>query len=162
MSWAFVPIVAQDFPQSTKTEIFMSQQDHSYSNHPSKLLEMKFDIGHWQSRKKLVFKNDEISLPAPDAFSYQEFPDVIVPSSSGLAEFSRSLDELNVWEWKKYYSNSNIMDGVQWSLTIRTDSKELDSGGSNDFPENIYRFIQSINQLINMDYFFDGYRNAHS
>jgi len=140
----------------------MSQQNHSYSNHPSKLLEMKFDIGHWQSRKKLVFKNDEISLPAPDAFSYQEFPDVIIPSSSGLAEFSRSLDELNVWEWKKYYSNSNIMDGVQWSLSIRSSSKEANSGGSNDFPANIYRFIQSINQLINMDYFFDGYRNTSS
>ena len=140
----------------------MSQQNQSDSNDFSKILEMKFDIGHWQSRKKLVFKNDEISLPAPNAFSYQEFPDIIVPSSSGLADFSKSLDELNVWEWKKYYSNSNIMDGVQWSLTIRTDSKELDSGGSNDFPENIYRFIQSINQLIKMDYFFDGYRNAHS
>ena len=140
----------------------MSQQNQSDSNEFSKILEMKFDIGHWQSRKKLVFKNDEISLPAPDAFSYQEFPDIIVPSSSELADFSKSLDELNAWEWKKYYSNSNIMDGVQWSLFIRTDSKELDSGGSNDFPENIYRFIQSINQLINMDYFFDGYRNAHS
>ena len=140
----------------------MSQQNQSDSNEFSKILEMKFDIGHWQSRKKLVFKNDEISLPAPDAFSYQEFPDIIVPSSSGLADFSKSLDELNVWEWKKYYSNSNIMDGVQWSLAIRTDSKDLDSGGSNDFPENIYRFIQSINQLINMDYFFDGYRIAHS
>jgi hypothetical protein len=140
----------------------MSQQNQSDTNNSSKILEMKFDIGHWQSRKKLVFKNQEISLPAPDAFSYQEFPDIIVPTGSGLADFSQSLDELNVWEWKKYYSNSNIMDGVQWSLTIRTDSKELDSGGSNDFPENIYRFIQSINQLINMDYFFDGYRNAHS
>ena len=138
----------------------MLQQNQSDSNDSSKILEMKFDIGHWQSRKKLVFKNDEISLPAPDDFSYQEFPDIIVPSSSGLADFSKSLDELNVWEWKKYYSNSNIMDGVQWSLTIRTDSKELDSGGSNDFPENIYRFIQSINQLINMDYFFDGHRNT--
>ena len=140
----------------------MSQQNQSDSNYYSKILEMKFDIGHWQSRKKLVFKNQEISLPAPDAFSYHEFPGIIVPTGSGLADFSQSLDELNVWEWKKYYSNSNIMDGVQWSLTIRTDSKELDSGGSNDFPENIYRFIQSINQLINMDYFFDGYRNAHS
>ncbi len=131
----------------------MSQQNHSDSNHSSKILEMKFDIGHWQSRKKLVFKNDEISLPASDAFSYQEFPDIIVPSTSDLAVFSKSLDELKVWEWKKYYSNSNIMDGVQWGLTIQTDSKELDSGGSNDFPANIYRFIQSINQLINMDYF---------
>ena len=140
----------------------MSQQNQSDSNDFSKVLEMKFDIGHWQSRKKLVFKNQEISLPAPDAFSYQEFPGIIVPSGSELVEFSKSLDELSVWEWKKYYSNSNIMDGVQWSLTIRTDSKELDSGGSNDFPKNIYRFIQSINQLINMDYFFDGYRNAHS
>ena len=140
----------------------MSQQNQSDSNEFSKILEMKFDIGHWQSRKKLVFKNQEISLPAPDAFSYQEFPDIIVPTGSGLADFSKSLDDLNVWEWKKYYSNSNIMDGVQWSLFIRTHSKELDSGGSNDFPENIYRFIQSINQLIKMDYFFDGYRNAHS
>ena len=140
----------------------MSQQNQSNSNVFSKILEMKFDIGHWQSRKKLVFNNQEISLPAPDAFSYQEFPGIIVPSSSGLADFSKSLDELNVWEWKKYYSNSNIMDGVQWSLSIRTSSKEANSGGSNDFPANIYRFIQSINQLINMDYFFDGYRNAHS
>ena len=75
----------------------MSQQNQSDSNEFSKILEMKFDIGHWQSRKKLVFKNDEISLPAPDAFSYQEFPGIIVPSSSGLADFSKSLDELNVW-----------------------------------------------------------------
>ena len=140
----------------------MSQQNQSDSNYSSKILEMKFDIGHWQSRKKLVFKNDEISLPASDAFSYQEFPDIIVPSASELAVFSKSLDELKVWEWKKYYSTSNIMDGVQWGLTIRTDSKEFDSGGSNDFPSNIYRFIQSINQLINMDYFFDGYRNTSS
>ena len=140
----------------------MSQQNQSDSNNSSKILEMKFDIGHWQSRKKLVFKNQEISLPAPDSFSYQEFPGIIVPSGSELVEFSKSLDELNVWEWKKYYSNSNIMDGVQWSLSIRTSSKEANSGGSNDFPANIYRFIQSINQLINMDYFFDGYRNTSS
>ena len=140
----------------------MLQQNQSDSNDSSKILEMKFDIGHWQSRKKLVFKNQEISLPAPDSFSYQEFPGIIVPSGSELVEFSKSLNELNVWEWKKYYSNSNIMDGVQWSLSIRTSSKEANSGGSNDFPANIYRFIQSINQLINMDYFFDGYRNAHT
>ena len=139
----------------------MSQQNLPHSNDSSEILEMNFEIGHWQSRKKLVLKNDEISLPAPDAFSYQEFPNIIIPSNSELVQFSKSLDELNVWEWKKYYSNSNIMDGVQWSLNIRSVSQELDTGGSNDFPLNIYRFIQSINQLINMDYFFDGYKNTN-
>ena len=138
----------------------MSKQNQSDSNDSSKILEMKFYIGGWKHHKKLVLENDEISFPAPDAFSFQEFPGIITPSSSELAEFSKNLDDLNVWDWKEHYNNSHIMDGVQWGLTIIKDSKELYSGGSNDFPENINRFIQSINQLINMDYFFDGHRNT--
>ena len=138
----------------------MSQQNQSDSNDSSKIIEMEFEIGHWRGKKKLFLKNDEISLPAPDAFTFQEFTGIIAPSASELEEFSISLDELNIWEWKKRYNNSFIEDGIQWSLYIHTNSRELYSGGSNDFPENINRFIQSINQLINMDYFSDRYRNS--
>ena len=110
----------------------MSKQNQSDSNDSSKILEMEFYIGGWKRHKKLVLENDEISFPAPDAFSFQEFPGIIIPTSSELTEFSKNLDDLNVWDWKEHYNNSHIMDGVQWGLTIITDSKELNSGGSND------------------------------
>ena len=69
------------------------------------------------------------------------------PSDEEWMEFSKSLEQLKVWDWKQIYVDSDILDGTQWSLRIRTTSSEIVCYGSNAYPTNYNKFITSINKL---------------
>ena len=156
-----------------------SDLEQSDSNHLSKIIELEFEIGGFhQGHEDLILASNKISVIQSE---YQETLVTHNPSAEEWKEFSHSLEQLKVWDWKKDYQD-DILDGTQWSLLVRTtrflmvpdykrrrfatsDDKpipysEIKCGGSNAFPPNFSKFITSINKLINQDYFEEGYENS--
>ena len=151
-----------------------SDLEQSDSDYLSKIIELEFEIGGFhQGHERLVLESNKISVIG----DYQETLVTHNPSAEEWKEFSQSLEQLKVWDWKQRY-DSDILDGTQWSLLVRTtrylmaqspfatsDDKpvpysEIKCGGSNAFPPNFSKLITSINKLINQDYFAGGYANS--
>ena len=151
-----------------------SDLEQSDSDYLSKIIELDFDIGGFhQGHERLVLGSNKISVIG----DYQETLVTHNPSDEDWKEFSQSLEQLKVWDWKQRY-DSDILDGTQWSLLVRTtrylmaqspfgtlDDKtvpysEINCWGSNAFPPDFSKLITSINKLINQDYFAGGYANS--
>ena len=152
----------------------VSDLEQSDSDYLSKIIELEFEIGGFhQGHERLVLGSNKISVIG----DYQEILVTHNPSAEEWKEFSQSLEQLKVWDWKQRY-DSHILDGTQWSLLVRTtrylmaqspfgtlDDKtvpysEIKCGGSNAFPPDFSKLITSINKLINQDYFAGGYANS--
>ena len=155
-----------------------SDLEQSDSDYLSKIIELEFDIGGFhQGHERLVLGSNKISVIG----DYQVTLVTHNPSDEDWKEFSQSLEQLKVWDWKESYQ-ADILDGTQWSLLVRTtrylmvddyrrrpfatsDEKpvpysEIKCGGSNAFPPDFSKLITSINKLINQDYFAGGYANS--
>ena len=151
-----------------------SDLEQSDSDYLSKIIELEFEIGGFhQGHERLVLGSNKISVIG----DYQETLVTHNPSAEEWKEFSQSLEQLKVWDWKQRY-DSHILDGTQWSLLVRTtrylmaqspfatsDDKpvpysEINCWGSNSFPPDFSKLITSINKLINQDYFTGGYANS--
>ena len=151
-----------------------SDLEQSDSDYLSKIIELEFDIGGFhQGHERLVLESNKISVIG----DYQVTLVTHNPSDEDWKEFSQSLEQLKVWDWKESYQ-ADILDGTQWSLLVRTtrylmaqspfgtlDDKpvpysEINCWGSNAFPPDFSKLITSINKLINQDYFAGGYANS--
>ena len=151
-----------------------SDLEQSDSDYLSKIIELEFEIGGFhQGHERLVLESNKISVIG----DYQETLVTHNPSAEEWKEFFQSLEQLKVWDWKQRY-DSEILDGTQWSLLVRTtrylmtqspfatsDDKpvpysEINCWGSNSFPPDFSKLITSINKLINQDYFAGGYANS--
>jgi hypothetical protein len=155
-----------------------SDLEQSDSDYLSKIIELEFDIGGFhQGHERLVLGSNKISVIG----DYQVTLVTHNPSDEDWKEFSQSLEQLKVWDWKESYQ-ADILDGTQWSLLVRTtrylmvddyrrrpfatsDEKpvpysEIKCGGSNAFPPDFSKLITSINKLLNQDYFAGGYANS--
>ena len=131
----------------------MSQQNQSDSNEFPKILELDFYIGGWRSRRRLTLKGKEVNQ-----FRFGlEAVSTHKPSDEEWLEFSKSLKRLDVANWKRSYMNPSVLDGTQWGLKVKTEASEIDTGGSNAYPEYFNGLILAINRLINEDYFTQGY-----
>ena len=130
----------------------MSYQNQSDSDHFSKI---EFTIGGWDSYSTLILEGGKILVfPYPGFNIGNDSPEVNhSPSNEEWLEFSQSLDQLNVKNWKRSYNYQGIEDGTQWRLKIQTKSSKIDTGGSNAYPENFNGLLKAINMLINNDYF---------
>ena len=152
----------------------MSDLEQSDSDYLSKIIELEFEIGGFhQGHERLILGSNKISVIG----DYQVTLVTHNPSDEDWKEFSQSLEQLKVWDWKQRY-DSHILDGTQWSLLVRTtrylmaqspfgtlDDKpvpysEINCWGSNAFPPDFSKLITSINKLLNQDYFAGGYANS--
>ncbi len=151
-----------------------SDLEQSDSDYLSKIIELEFEIGGFhQGHERLILGSNKISVIG----DYQETLVTHNPSDEDWKEFSQSLEQLKVWDWKESYQ-ADILDGTQWSLLVRTtrylmaqspfgtlDDKtvpysEINCWGSNAFPPDFSKLITSINKLLNQDYFAGGYANS--
>ncbi len=155
-----------------------SDLEQSDSDYLSKIIELEFEIGGFhQGHERLILGSNKISVIG----DYQVTLVTHNPSDEDWKEFSQSLEQLKVWDWKESYQ-ADILDGTQWSLLVRTtrylmvddyrrrpfatsDEKpvpysEINCWGSNSYPPDFSKLITSINKLINQDYFAGGYANS--
>jgi len=79
------------------------------------------------------------------------------PTAEQWIPFWDKIDVAGVWNWERYYENTEILDGGQWSLIIARGSQMVFTEGSNAYPgvegieysdsSSYGRFIQAIRQL---------------
>ncbi len=88
---------------------------------------MNMDGGHvsWRDGKLVTgctyFQQHEISLlPSEDAWS--------------RFWFKISSDGANIWDWKRQYDNSNVLDGISWELDCSLTRIRKQSYGNNGYP----------------------------
>ncbi|MBI1390956.1 MAG: hypothetical protein GC154_21200 [bacterium] len=64
--------------------------------------------------------------------------------------FWDALERIGVWQWRRKYTDNDILDGTQWKLDIDKDGQKISVYGSNEFPESFQDFTDALNSL------FDG------
>ena len=79
-----------------------------------------------------------------------------IPNNEETKHFWKKIDELDVWSWKKKYSNDEILDGFGWEMIIkRNGKKEKKVYGYNSYPNNkkyFNKFLNSINKFVGWDF----------
>ena len=68
-----------------------------------------------------------------------------------ILTFWDMMDELNVWQWKKYYSHPEytIVDGDMWHLELsNVNGKTIETKGSSYYPRNFKKLIENLNYLF--------------
>jgi hypothetical protein len=84
----------------------------------------------------------------PPGHCQNEVP--INPSPEAWQRFWQSAEQAGVWQWQKEY-DSEICDGVQWTLELEHGSQAMNCSGSNAFPgtdDSDYTKSAQFNQLI--------------
>jgi len=76
--------------------------------------------------------------------------------------FWAMLNYIKAWSWEQSYWNADVLDGTSWRLKIKYRSKNLESHGTNAYPESeeldlksdssFELFIDALNILLGDDY----------
>ena len=117
-----------------------------------------FSEGDWTSFKndiQLIIKDNKVVLNKGREFGDGDWDTTLthIPSDNRWQLFFQTLDDINVWKWKKSYVNIGICDGGSWSLKITKNSKKLACHGDVDYPSNFDDFLEALKELIGMDIF---------
>lgn len=72
----------------------------------------------------------------------------VIPTQSEWKKFWIRVEDLQVWKWKKDYSDPDTCDGVQWSLKMKLKKKTLNTYGCNSYPESFDQFKNAISDLL--------------
>lgn len=93
--------------------------------------------------KHLHFDVDHSPILKPSNFH------VLLDYPCGKAEFLDGIRELHIGEWRTSYMNPDVLDGIQWELTIEffDGHKPFKTGGSNAYPYN----FDALKELLGVD-----------
>ena len=59
----------------------------------------------------------------------------IQPTETDWRKFRRTLDDLNIWQWRNDYPNPGICDGTGWSFDIAYSDHAIATQGDNNYPD---------------------------
>ena len=71
-----------------------------------------------------------------------------IPSDYRWQLFFQTLDDINIWRWKKSYADYEVEDGGSWSLEITKNSKKLECSGTVYYPSNFDDFLEALKKLM--------------
>ncbi len=95
-------------------------------------------------RRKVSFDGEEIKCERM-LMPYPSDPAVLNSTfyeDMNKAELLEELCEIHMGEWDHEYVNLNVLDGIQWSVTINyADDTKRTYEGSNKYPYNFDRFL---------------------
>ena len=80
------------------------------------------------------------------------------PSAADWQIFWETIEELGVWQWQRRYDTPGILDGTDWSLTLRYEKQRLRTSGCNGYPQakgagstyersGLEAFVQALGRL---------------
>jgi hypothetical protein len=81
--------------------------------------------------KSQVIKFESSIMPGPPPE-----PIILTPKSIGWSNIIRKMTDLQVSKWDAEYCDFTIMDGRDWSLTVRSVEINMRSKGLNAYPPN--------------------------
>ena len=135
-----------------KTKLGANIFELKYQSRPGELFGLGGDI-------ELIIKDNKVVFNKGNSYSVKyhsgDWDTTLthIPSDNRWQLFFQTLDDINVWKWKKSYVNIGICDGGSWSLKITKNSKKLACHGDVDYPSNFDDFLEALKELIGMDIF---------
>lgn len=70
-----------------------------------------------------------------------------------VEDFKKQLYTFKLWEWDDDYQTEGIvLDGISWSVNLKTKGKTYESRGSDSFPEVWKEFCSAISKLIGKNF----------
>ena len=109
---------------------------------------------------QLIIKDNKVIFNKGDSDSVEFHGDdwdtslTHIPSDYRWQLFFQTLDDINVWRWKKsYHSKHEFFDGGSWSLKITKNSKKLECHGDVYYPSNFDDFLEALNKLMPINMF---------
>lgn len=99
---------------------------------PAKL---HFSIGgFFGGYDEIQFHNGQLRYRPASGPCLQLEETLLNPNRRQWEEFWRAVHAAAVWTWAKEYTNNDVLDGTQWSLTLRHKGRSVRSCGSNAYP----------------------------
>jgi len=92
-----------------------------------------FSYGGWEN-PRLVEWTDGVLVINHYGMASRGSGTKVCPSNEAWRRFWTSVENLNVWRWQPEYNNDQVLDGLQWSLTLEHNGRKVSSEGSNAFP----------------------------
>jgi len=59
----------------------------------------------------------------------------LTPTSEDWQKFRKTIDHLNIWQWRADYPSRGTQDGTQWSLKIAYSDRAVKTHGNNNYPD---------------------------
>jgi hypothetical protein len=108
--------------------------------------EFEFTIVRFFSGKCIIeFKDNKLTHGFSSAWESNPYSAIeVIPTPSEWKKFWTRVDEIQVWKWKKDYSDNNSVYGEQWSMKIKKQNKTMNSYGLNSYPETFNQFKKAI------------------
>jgi len=111
----------------------------------------KFEMGGFSQGGEVVeLKKDVFIINGVGGCSMQ--PIETKPTAEEWIDFLETLDNCNVWGWKKNYDNPHTLDGTQWELLMVRGTSKIKCYGSNDYPPEFDKFINALNIISGTDF----------
>ncbi|MBK9480364.1 MAG: hypothetical protein IPN99_16250 [Bacteroidetes bacterium] len=111
-------------------------------------MRFQFFIGGYSSGHfEVVLKNDELCFFVSDypmQIERQEPTQII--SIKGDIEWQNLMKFIADIKWKRKYE-SDILDGTQWELTFKNETKKMNCYGNNAFPADFDNFITLLKKI---------------
>jgi|GEM_PF-2721281 len=74
----------------------------------------------------------------------------ITPTKQDWKDFCNKVEAIGLGEWNEHYDLC-CFDGTQWKVQISLEGLEVESEGTNDFPDSFMEFIGELEDLMDMD-----------
>jgi hypothetical protein len=109
--------------------------------------------GHSGPSYEIVYDGRDLKYyKAGDMHALTEIkPEVVSISEEKWGAFLRSLDDIQIWRWKRRYVDPSVADGTTWSCVIVYDTQKdrtLVSYGSNGRPAKFDEFLKAVATLV--------------
>jgi hypothetical protein len=72
---------------------------------------------------------------------------VVAPKAEAWTALAQVLEDSGVWAWPRRSENLDVLDGTQWSLKLRWDTRRWSGEGSNAFPPGFGAVRQALEAL---------------
>lgn len=117
--------------------------------------------GFLGSSYSVELKDGTLNYTASDRGQTNVRHATITPTDAAWRDFRKTLDELNVWQWRSDYPRGGVVDGTQWLFEIAYSDRTLKSRGDNNYPDaagkptgkpeftpTFNRYLEAIKKLI--------------
>lgn len=76
-----------------------------------------------------------------------------VISIGDVDQFKKEIIRLKIWNWERDYQlDTLVLDGMSWSVKMKTKGKVYESEGLECFPPNWSKFCRAVSRLIGVKF----------
>jgi len=130
--------------------MFIRENGKVYMNEKNKVLCVEAYIGGYfgTSYNAFIDLQNKVAIYKNFEDGYQIIGNREIKIDDTMIEKFRSeMDSIRIFDWDREYF-ALVLDGTNWSVTIKTVGGVFESSGSNAFPKNWGKFCRSVESIV--------------